>query len=40
MKTASCVKNKARLRTIHQKWRDPFSDPAYAGAPVHWVALS
>jgi len=32
-------KNRVRLRTIHQKWWDPFPDPAYAGALVHRVAL-
>jgi len=32
-------KKQGRLRTIYQKWWDPFPDPAYAGALVHRVAL-
>jgi len=39
LETVSCVKNRVRLHTIHQKWWDPFPDPAYAGALVHRVAL-
>jgi hypothetical protein len=38
LETASCVKNRVRLRTIHQMV-GPFPDPAYAGASVHRVAL-
>jgi len=32
-------KNRVSLRTIHQKWWDPFPDPACAGALVHRASL-
>jgi len=31
LETTSCVKNRIRLLTIHQKWWNPFPGPAYAG---------
>jgi len=34
LETASCVKNRVRLRTVHQIV-ESFPDPAYAGAFRH-----
>jgi len=39
LETTSCVKNRVRLRPIHQKWWNSFPDPAYTVALVHRVTL-